>query len=283
MKLSNYELKSLQEIEEWEKKKHEGFHKKILDVTSKVTDYIMNSIGRENYGIVEDAIEGTVRSLLYASKYTINENGIIKRAHDHGIMINNIADLQRCDLETLDKCNRESINFHEKAAGIQGAISGLGGILIAAADLTTILVQDFHMIQEISFCYGYDPIDIIEKNIILQIIGGSIGGSEMKFKALKRIEVLKNIKMNNENEQETIESMPMLGAKAMEEYIEDLTVELLKNIVPRSVPILSMAVSAHSNYEIMEFSGDTAFMIYRKRFIERKRHLPPKVHELSTT
>ena len=37
---------------------------------------------------------------------------------------------------------------------------------------------------------------------------------------------------------------------------------------------MTMAMSAHSDHEIMEHSGEAAFMVYRKRFIERKRELP---------
>ena len=63
----------------------------------------------------------------------------------------------------------------------------------------------------------------------------------------------------------------MLGAKALEELIESLTVNLLVRLVPRSLSVISMVVSSHSNHEIMEHSGNTAFMVYRKRFIERKK------------
>jgi len=65
----------------------------------------------------------------------------------------------------------------------------------------------------------------------------------------------------------------VLGAKALGEYVEHLTAALVVRLIPRAVPIISMVVSAHSNYEIIEDSGKTAFMVYRKRFIERKRQL----------
>ena len=72
----------------------------------------------------------------------------------------------------------------KKASAIQGAAAGLGGVLTATVDLTAVLVQDFHMIQEIAFCYGYDPNGIVEKEIILRIIEIGVGGSDIKFKAL---------------------------------------------------------------------------------------------------
>ena len=273
MKLNNYELQSLKEIKSWERAKHQGFHKKILDITSKPVDFLMKKIGPERFKKFEDAIEITVRKLVYTSTYTVNLEVLIKRAHEHGIMIKDLADLKRCDLRSLDNCNRENINFHEKAAVIQGAVLGLGGALVAVADLTTILVQDFHMIQEIAFCYTYDPNDIIEKEIILRIIEAAIGGSNIKFKALGEIKQLIKISKMKGKVKTAQKGVSLLGAKALEEYIEELSVALLVRLVPRTLPVISMAVSAHSNHEIMEHSGKTAFMVYRKRFLERKRKL----------
>ena len=269
MKLTEYEEQSIIEVKKWEQEKHKGFHKKVLDLTSKPVDFLIKKIGPEKFSIFEKAIEGTVNKLLYASTYTVNHEVLIQRAHEHGVKIKDISDLKKCDMALLDQCNRKHINYHEKAAAIQGAVLGLGGAFVAVADITTILVQDYHMVQEIAFCYGFDPNDIIEKEIILRIIEAAIGGSEIKFKALQEIDALKEIQ-NKEPNKTVKKGVSVLGAKALEEYIEDLTVALLVRLVPRSFPIISMVVSAHSNHEIMEHSGKTAFMVYRKKFIERK-------------
>jgi hypothetical protein len=273
MELNEYETKSLKKIKEWEKEKHQGFHKKVLDVTSKPVDYVISKIGPEKLKKFEGAIEKTVKNLLYASTSTVNPEELIKRAHSYGIMVKDISELKTCDLKLLDDCNRKHINFHEKASAIQGAAAGLGGILTATVDLTAVLIQDFHMIQEIAFCYGYDPNDIIEKEIILRIIEIGVGGSEIKFKALREIDSLKKIKSKRGKQTTTKKGATVLGSKALEEYIEHLTTVLIVRLVPRIVPIVSMAVSAHSNHEIIEHSGNAAFMVYRKRFIERKKKI----------
>jgi hypothetical protein len=275
VELNEYEIKGLEEIRKWEKEKHEGFHKKILDVISKPVDYIIKKIGPEKFKIFEGAIGTTINQMLYASAYTVNKKELIKRAHEHGIMIKDYSELRTCDLELLDDCNRKHIKFHERASAVQGAAAGIGGGLVATVDLTAVLVQDFHMLQEIAFCYGYDPNDIIEKEIILRVIEAGIGGSEVKFKALEEIEILKAIEDKKIETKATGKRVSVLGAKALEEYIEDLSVALLGRLIPRAlpIPVVTMAISAHSNHEIMEHSGNTAFMVYRKRFIERKKVL----------
>jgi len=273
MKINEYETKSLEKIKKWEVEKHHGLHKKVLDATSKPVDYLIGKVGVERLRKFENAIERTVENLLYASTSTVNPEELIKRAQAYGIMIKDISELKTCDLELLDDCNRKHINFHEKASAIQGAAAGLGGILTATVDLTAVLVQDFHMIQEIAFCYGYDPNDIIEKEIILRIIEIGIGGSGIKFKALKEIDSLKRIKNRPVNKTTAKKGASVLGSKALEEYIEHLMTALIVRLVPRALPIVSMAVSAHSNHEIIEHSGQAAFMVYRKRFVERKKEI----------
>ena len=273
MKLNEYEKNSLKEISKWEKAKHRGFHKKILDAASKPIDYVTQKIGPEKLKTFENAIEKTIENLLYTSKCMVDREELIKRAHAHGLMIKDLSELRGCDLLLLDNCNRKHINFHEKASAIQGAAGGLGGLLTATVDLTALLVQDFHMIQEIALCYGYEPDDIIEKEIILRIIEIGVGGSEIKFKALREIESLKKIGRKSGKETRTKKGVAVLGSKALEEYIEHVTAALIVRLVPRALPVISMVVSAHSNHEIMEHSGKGAFMVYRKRFIERKKEM----------
>jgi hypothetical protein len=273
MQINEYETVSLKEIKKWEKDKHRGFHKKVLDVTSRPVDYVLSKVGPKKLKHFENAVEKTVQNLLTTSTSTVDIEDLIKRAHDHGVMINDLSDLKKCNLGLIDECNRKHIKFHEKASAIQGAVGGLGGIVVATVDLTTLLIQDFHMIQEIALCYGYDPNDIIEKEIILRIIEIGVGGSEIKFQALKEIAALKKIISKSPNEVTAQKGMSVLGSKALEEYIEHLTAALIVRLVPRALPLVSMAVSAHSNHEIIEHSGQAAFMVYRRRFIERKRKL----------
>ena len=273
MEINEYETMNLEKIKDWEKKKHHGFHKKVLDITSKPVDYVIGKIGPDKLKRFENVIEKTVENLLYTSTSTVDPEELIKRAHAHGVMIKELSELKTCDLALLDECNRKHINFHEKASAIQGAAAGLGGIVTATVDLTAVLVQDFHMIQEIAFCYGYDPNEIIEKEIILRIIEIGVGGSEIKFKALREIDSLKKIKSKPDKKPRTKKGATILGSKALGEYIEYLTAALIVRLVPRAVPIVSMAVSAHSNHEIIEHSCNAAFMVYRKRFIERKKKM----------
>jgi hypothetical protein len=272
MKLTNYEKLSLIRINKWEKRSHGSIEKKLLDGVSKPIDYIMKKIGREKFNLFEKAIEAAVNKMMNVSTYSVNSKELLKRAHENGIMIDDLSELITVNFKKLDDCNMKHIKFHGRASAAQGAVAGIAGPLAAPADLTAVLFQAFHLIQEIAFCYGYDPNDMVEKHILLRIMEVSIGSSESKFKALQEIETLTNIEKDVDQHQVSKKSVSIVSAKAVQEQIVTLSVGMITRMIPRAIPIplITMAISAHSDHEIMEHSGEAAFMVYRKRFIERK-------------
>jgi len=271
MRLTDYEIQSLKEIRKWEEQKHGGLHKRLLDAASRPVDHVIEKIGRAKFRAFEKTLSGAIRSLLEASTFTIGPEKILERARKYGIQVSDLSDLWRHDLAVIDKCNRKEIKFHERAAAIQGAVAGLGGGFLAAGDLTAVIVQDFHLLQEIAFCHGIDSTSKVEKQIVLRIILGAIGGSDLKRTMLGEIEDLKNLEVSGIKEEAS--HVALLGSKAIEGYVQKLAVRLIVRLAPRTVPLLSVAVSAHSNREILEVSAEMAMMVYRKRFIERKERL----------
>jgi len=276
MELSRYEKLSLIRIKRWEKEKHEGIGKKMLDGVSGPVDYLIKKIGREKFNLFEKAIEATVDKMLHASTYSVNSKDLIKRAREHGILIEDLSELKTVNFKLLDDCNRKHITFHERAGAAQGAVAGIAGVLAAPADLTAVLIQIFHLIQEIAFCYGFNPNSLVEKQILLRIMEASIGSSEKKFNALKEIEKLKGIETTGDADRKQGDSVSIVGSNAIQEQIQSLSIGLLIRMIPRAlpIPIITMAIGAHSDHEMMEKAGEAAFMVYRKRFIERKAALP---------
>jgi hypothetical protein len=273
MQLSLYERLSLESIESWERRKPEGLGKRILDLTSAAVERTVDKIGVYKMSAVEDAVRAAVHQMFHASKYLVNSEELIRRARAHGLEIDNFSAIQGCDLWLLDRCNREHINFHETAATLQGAVLGLGGGWAAMADLITVVLEIFHVTQEVAFCYGYDPNPPAEREIILRVILAGIGGSESKIRCLNEIEQLKQLIVYPDRDSTGTDNVSVLGSKALKEYIEKMAIALLVRLVPQALPVISVVISAHNNQDMFEHAGKTAFMVYRKRFIERKKKL----------
>jgi hypothetical protein len=213
MELKKYEKYTLNKIDEWEKKRPG----KLIDTVSKPVDYILKKLGEKRLDKFETTVESILKKMLRTGTYKIDKKKLLKRAHESKIMINDLAELKTCDLWQLDKCNKKHINFHERVSMIQGTAAGIGGALIASADLTAIMFQVFHLIQDITFCYGFDPNDAGGKLILLRIIEAGIGGSENKFKALKEIDMLKKIQPEDNIDSASGKPVLAFSSKAMSE------------------------------------------------------------------
>ena len=72
MKLSEYEIVGLEEIKKWEKRKDKGCTSKIFDLMYEQMDYLIKKIGPEKMEQLENAVEATVKNLVYASSYSVN-------------------------------------------------------------------------------------------------------------------------------------------------------------------------------------------------------------------
>jgi len=265
--VQKYEIRALSEIKKWEKQKYKGIQKRLQDTVSAPINFVMEKVGPDKFETIEKAIRGVVEKLLHASAFTTDSQKMINKAKKYGVTLKSIDDMQTLPLRMLDECNAKEIKFHKRVATLQGAVAGIGGELLATVDLTTLLLEDFRMIQNIAYCYGFIPEDVVEKKIILRIIEGGIGGSEVKFKILDDIEQLKK----EQQDPETYQGINVVTTKFIDRYVKSVAVAMIVRILSCSLPIISMAVSAHSNRDIIEQSSQTALMVYRKRFIERKR------------
>ncbi len=127
------------------------------------------------------------------------------------------------------------------------------------------------MVQEIAFSYGFDPNETIEKEIILRIIEIVLGGSDIKFRALGEIEQLILEKQEEKGSETSKKSVHIIGARSLEKYTKDLTVALVVRLAPRSLPLISIGFSAYINHQLMNASANAGFMVYRQRFILRKK------------
>jgi hypothetical protein len=105
------------------------------------------------------------------------------------------------------------------------------------------------------------------------VILAGIGGSEAKVQSLHEIELLQQATLPADRSIARTDNVSVLGSKALKEYIEQMAVALLVRLVPQTLPVISVITSAHGNQDMFEHAGRTAFMVYRKRFIERKKTL----------
>ncbi len=266
--LKKYEIIAYKAILQWEAKK-ENLPRKIIGSAAYPFNYVLAKIGQHNFETIEKVVAGTVDSLYRVAEMTVSQKRLLARLQKNGFILDDYAELKHGYLKPIDQFTRKSLHIHSASAVIQGGLAGFSGELLAPVDLSALLVRVFNMVQNIAFCYGFETTDPIEKQIMLCIIIIALSRSSVKNKILSEIAELR------EKQQSTMgpHYTQMLTSRASDKIVKKLAASLILRLFSRSVPIVSIVISAHSNYEIMSSSSDAAFMVYRKHFIERKKRL----------
>ncbi|MBF0303763.1 MAG: EcsC family protein [Desulfamplus sp.] len=266
--MQKYEIISYKEILKWEKQKV-GYFTKVMGVAATPIHYLVDKLEKKNSYRIEKTVGSVIEYLYKVSELTVSHGRLMKRLKKHGIIVKKLADIQHCYLKQLDDCNRKYINVHGASAAIQGGIAGITGELAAPVDLSALLVRIFNMIQYVALCYGFNPNDPIEKEIILSIMLVALGGAELRKEVSKEICLLRKKEQETRGQHYT----HVLTKKATERTVRRFCSAILLRLFSRIIPIVSIAISAHSNYEMIQSSYEAAFMIYRKHFLERKTNL----------
>ena len=275
MELSGYEILTERRIAHWEETPAGGLPRKLQAYLTRPVEDLIGAFGHKQTLLVERAVTHVIHDLISASAYTIRPEELLKRAQRLGIRLQHFSEIKTCDLRLLDRCNRQNIDLHALTSTVQGALMGLAGPVLAPADLVVVLGTTFHLMQEISSCHGFHPDDPMEKEIMLHILEMGIGPPEQKERALSAIEELKARARAGDTSGVLLDGghLNVFASKALSEFIQNLTVSLGCRILAHCLPVLSMITGAHSNHELVSDCGLSAFMVYRKLFLERKRTL----------
>lgn len=277
MTYSNYELKTLDEIREWEQARP-GMVIKALDLIGKPITMMVENVPGSTQAIVGKAITGFMSMLKDISYWTFSNSGIIKKARKAGLQVNSIRDLENYGIEELDALAREHFTSNKIIAALEGAGCGLGGLGLIAADIPSLFGISFRSIQQIGCCYGFDMQDPEMLPLIMGIMHAGSG-----FNVAVKSSVLADMH---------IAAAALAGKAAYGKLAERtktaLMVELLKktsgalpgqiakNISGRKlgqvIPVIGAAVGAGFNYWFMSNTILAAYMLFRKLSIE-KRHI----------
>jgi uncharacterized protein (DUF697 family) len=151
---------------------------------------------------------------------------------------------------------KNRVEFYQKTASVEGAVTGAGGFLMGLADFPILLALKIKLLFEIAALYGFDVDDYKERLYILYIFQLAFSSQQ------KRNEVYKLI----ENWGEYSESLPNdvqeFNWRTFQQEYRDY-IDLAK--MAQLVPVIGAAVGAVVNYKLIAQLGDTAMNCYRMR------------------
>ncbi|MCM0649192.1 EcsC family protein [Clostridium swellfunianum] len=236
-----YEEHALQEMKKWQReisKKPSIINKMTKGIQRKTN----NLIPEKAHRVITETIKNISKTVIIGSEY-ITRQPLVE------------ASLEERERQVLDR-----LNFYRKAAVVEGAGTGAGGILLGLADFPLLLSLKMKFLFDTASIYGFDVRDYRERLYILFVF-------QLAFSSRQRqVELYYQM----ENWENYVHSLPMDmndfdWRTFQQEYRDYIDLAKLMQLVPG----IGAVVGAYANYKLMDKLGETALNAYRMRVFRK--------------
>lgn len=261
-------------IEKWETEQRGlWFWERLGRLPFKLLDKITPKVIHEKIGLLLDEMGSYIQT---GGKYLVQERNILKMVEKHVEKpIENIQDIKNISLRQMKIISQQITDKRVKAAAIQGASTGFGGLFTLALDIPALLGLSLKTLQEIAIIYGYDPNDKNERVFIikcLQFTSSDIVGKESILKDLSSY-------YNKENRSSEAISQLQGWREVVYTYRDQFGWKKLFQLIP----IAGLIFGAYTNRTMIKDIAEVGDMLYRKRrILERINHPEEMEKEVKT-
>ena len=271
MRLTPYERDVRREIETWQNGNASFFSQAINWAMQPVDWVVRQIISEEIMEEVDTAVSRSLSLLNDASKWTLDRPDVLVRARKLGIELETLDDLRECELEKLDKLARSYFSENTILAAVEGGGTGLGGVVFIAADIPLLFAINLRLIQQIGAAFGFPMNGPEYSPVALSIFNVAASGSrEAKNSALREISVAAAAIAGDQGYRGRVSG-------TFRDQNRHLPREIAKNIVGRklaqTIPIAGAAIGAGVNYWFTTETAESAYMLFRALYVERKERL----------
>ncbi|CAN7270143.1 EcsC family protein [Paenibacillus sp. LjRoot153] len=263
---------ALHEIEAWEAdQKDLWFWEKLGRLPFQVLDRLTPKFLNKKIG---EALDELGNYLQAGGRYLISEKGTLRHIEEvfersrgkrdeltEGISIASVGTLP---LQVLDQTADEIVLNRSKIATLQGATTGIGGILTLAIDIPAILGLSLKTIQEVAICYGYDPKDKQERIFTIKVL--QFSSSDIVGKKA----ILEELGNYATTDKESVQMISQLQGwrEVFATYRDNWGWKKLFQLIP----IAGILFGAWINRGTLKDVGEAAKMLYRKRRVLERLH-----------
>lgn len=238
--MTPYEEQAHLQLQFWQhkiKKKPSFTDRLSRTVQTKINSYIPEKVHKA----ITVAIEKMIKAVLFGAKYTTGK-----------------VPEETASLQLREAHVRTQIEFYQKTATIEGAVTGAGGILLGLADFPILIGIKMKLLFDIAALYGYDVKDYKERLYILYIFQLAFSSQQ------RRNEVYELMAGWQGYTGQLPDSAEEFDWRIFQQEYRDY-IDLAK--MAQLVPVIGAAVGAIANYKLIAQLGETAMNCYRMRRI----------------
>ena len=269
---SDYERKAHKQIHEW-KNPELGWFGQSMEVIGWPRDSlgtVVKSAG-DTVGlghVVNGALAGTVEVLGDAAAWTVRPEAVYERFRKAGRGIQQRIDILELDLEHVDAVVGWLDTKYKGLACAEGAAAGAAGIPGLIVDVPALIALNMRAIAEFATYYGFDVASQRERLFAMHVLGlASSPSARAKMRVMAQ---LARIAVDASKKKAWKDIEKAVLARVIRQIAKALGIRLTKAKLAQAVPIMGAAVGGGFNAYYTARVCDSAFHLYRERFLAEK-------------
>lgn len=263
--MSDNIFKIKNEIEQYINR-NENFLSKFFSCVGAPFEFVFEKVIPEKaMQVMQTTLIGALGLITDAAQYVYSIDSIYNNFKVQGANVKSLSDIKNSSFETCDKIAQSFIGSNKLIAALEGGGMGLGGLVLMAADIPTLMTINFRMMSQIANSMGYDTTSEIEKVFLMNIISLANAQQGAKISVWAELNKISAAVLRKKSWDKLEEFMLV---KVIQEIAEKLGVNLTKRKLAQMVPIIGGGIGAGMNYVFTRDNGIAALMAYRRRRLD---------------
>ena len=246
--LTPHETRVVQEITEW-KATPPGLYTTVTSKLAKPFAWAMQHV------IPEAAARKAIEIAYATSDWLANPQEILTKGGVHALQ-----ELQHKSLELSDSLADQVSHGSQTLAAVDGAVTGAGGFLLAAADVGSLAVLALRAIHRTGHCYGYALDQPNDRSWVLGVM--LVAGTKSSTERLELLGQLYNV--NTWVLSETFEAIAM----------EQIGRELIAIASLDVIPGIGAAIGSGTNLYFIRQVLKAARCVFQERWLRANGKMP---------
>jgi hypothetical protein len=240
----------------------DAVHKPIAAVVGTALD---NKLGET----VSRGVQGLMDTVNERASWSVRNEVIYEQFRSGGYAVHQGRDIHRLELRQVDQTLGRLAAKSEALAFAEGAGTGVFGLAGTVLDVPALVGIALRAINEYATYYGFDPSTDDEKAFILMILAVvSAPTIEERRAAMTELTQLSILLAEGETRRE---SRRLLSMQLVTKVANTLASRLVKAKMAQAIPIVGAGIAAAFNAWFARTVTETAFQLYRERFLIEKR------------
>lgn len=276
MEFTNRELKTWNEISEWQEKLNQYNPTDLASLYDKWLEQSFSLLPeevRQQFFEKLDTWLFHLHAIVQSSQIQIDaRDRILASARVFNEEVEVIRDLNLLTIDQLNYIANQHIAKHRLYSFAQGGISGRGGVILLGSDIPAMTVINVRTVQMIAMSYGFEVNTPFEMMMALKVLNA--GAMPKRLQGAAWEDLIGEVQTAEDDYWYLgIEELtdPTWVARPLKQLLKAVSITVFRKKLMGGIPLISMAIGAGANYQMTRDVSEFAQKFYQFRYLLIKK------------